>query len=137
MADLFLVTHRPDSGTGKNRADGSSLVKKHTHKIGKKLGGTTIFSNLVASPSGKILSTSCLSPDADETPQAPKIDQQDLSVFCASDRWDQELLDNVKLPADKSSKQYAGEEGRDDFAGSKTKKKGNQCGQDGPEAEIV
>ena len=75
MADLFLVTHRPDSGTGKNRADGSSLMKKHTHKISKKLGGTSIFGDLGTSPTGKILGTSCLAPDANEAPQAPKIDQ--------------------------------------------------------------
>jgi len=113
-----------------------SLVEKDADQVGKELGGFPVPGDLRTDPGGEVPGSAGFAPDSDQSSQAPEIDQKNFSILGASDRRDQELLDDIELPADDSAQSDPGKKRGDDLLGGKAKYQGEERRHQGPESEI-
>ena len=85
MADPVAVGHGLYGRSYQDRADGSALVKDQSHEPGEEQG-TAGTANGLDDPVGEVSSAAGLLPHANQSTQAPEIDQEDAGEVLGPDR---------------------------------------------------
>ena len=131
------IAHRSHRGAGEHGADGPALVEDDAHQPGEKLGGAGTDDHEAACPLRERPRATGSRPEADQSAERPKVDEQNERVLFAGDGRDEKVLDDVELAADDPAERDPDEQRAYDFASGEREDDRDGGREDGPEAEMV